>query len=355
MTGDPFLVLAIISVVSAIGLSLWLTASFAKPGAFLYILDYPNPRSLHSRPTPRTGGVAIVAVIYTVGAVGLAVIGGDLLLVPLGMAGLVLAVVAFIDDRTKLSVGLRIAVHLAVAVGLVIAGYRLSVINFPGGGWMPASWLEMMLTVVFIVWMINLYNFMDGMDGFAGGMGVVGFGTLGLLGWWHGDPSFALVGWIVASACAGFLVINFPPARIFMGDVGSSTLGCFAAGLVLWGTTREIFPFWLGVLVFSPFIVDATATLMRRLARGEKVWEPHASHYYQRLVRSGWGHGRTVLLQYMFMLGCSLSAFVALSASTPVQWGILAVWAVIYGVYFGGVSMLESRGSRSDGSSGPVA
>lgn len=246
--------------------------------------------------------------------------------------------------------------HLAVAIGLVTAGYRLSAIGFPGVDWeVPVRWLGTALTVAFIVWMINLYNFMDGMDGFAGGMGVIGFGTLGLLGWWHGDASFALVGWIVASACAGFLVINFPPARIFMGDVGSSTLGCFAAGMMLWGTTREIFPFWLGVLVFSPFIVDATITLLRRLVRGEKVWEPHATHYYQRLVRVGWGHRRTVLLQYAFMLGCSLSAFVALFASAPQQWGILALWAGIYAAYFGGVAMLESRVNRSSGSSGPLA
>lgn len=352
---DPFLILAIISVVCAHGLSLWLTSLFSRPGSFGYVLDHPNPRSLHTRPTPRTGGVAIVAAIYIVSAAALTTIGGNLPLISLGLAGLALAAVALMDDLTELSVGLRITVHLTVAIGLVIAGYRFSAIGLPGVDWVPASWLGTVLTIAFIVWMINLYNFMDGMDGFAGGMGVIGFGTFGLLGWWHGDLAFALVGWIVASACAGFLVVNFPPARIFMGDVGSTTLGCFAAGMMLWGTLRGIFPFWLGVLVFSPFIVDATATLLRRLVRGEKVWKPHATHYYQRLVRSGWGHRRTVLLQYVFMFGCSLSALLAPSLPVAMQWGILAAWGAIYGTYFFGVSKFESRVNRSGGSSAPVA
>ncbi len=274
---------SIVSLLAAFALSLWLTARFSRSGSLLiYILDHPNARSLHSRPTPRSGGVAIVAAVYGAGAVALAGTGA-LWLVPLAVAGIVLAVVAFIDDRAKLSAASRMAVHVAVAIGLVLLGFRLLALTLPGVEWVPPEWLGVALSAGFIAWMINLYNFMDGLDVFAGGMGVVGFGTLGLLGGWQGDTGFAVVSAIIASACAGFLVVNFPSARIFMGDVGSPTLGCFAAGLIIWGAERGIFPLWAGLLIFSPFIADATVTLLRRLLRGRRCGRRTAP-----ITISGW-------------------------------------------------------------------
>jgi len=195
--------------------------------------------------------------------------------------------------------------------------------------------------LLFVTWAINLYNFMDGMDGFAGGMAVIGFSTLAWLG--RVDEPFMNVCLIVAAANAGFLIHNFPPAKIFMGDTGSTALGFLVAACSLWGSKSGLFPFWVAILVFSPFIVDATATLLRRLLRGERVWEAHRTHYYQRLVLLGWGHRRTVLAEYGLMLACAGSAVVAVHLPPAGQWVLIVGWIVIYSFLMWGVGRLERR------------
>src|SRR5207248_1198403 len=122
------------------------------------------------------------------------------------------------------------------------------------------------------------------------GMTVLGFGIFGVIALNGGHRAFAMVSFLIMAASGGFLVHNMPPARIFMGDVGSAPLGFLAGGLALKGIHDDVFDFWVPVLVFSPFIADATTTLLRRLMRGEKVWQAHREHYYQRLVLSGWTH-----------------------------------------------------------------
>jgi len=178
--------------------------------------------------------------------------------------------------------------------------------------------------------MINLYNFMDGMDGFAGGMTLFGFLFLGAGGYLAGDSQYAWMCWTVVAAATGFLVFNFPPARIFMGDTGSATLGALAAALSLWGIHSGLFPFWFPVLVFSAFIVDATVTLIRRALRGEKVWQAHREHYYQRLVQAGWGHRKTVLAEYLLMLMTGASALSLLGFSPDYQGILLGFWIIVY-------------------------
>jgi UDP-N-acetylmuramyl pentapeptide phosphotransferase/UDP-N-acetylglucosamine-1-phosphate transferase len=206
--------------------------------------------------------------------------------------------------------------------------------------------------LLFVVWMTNLYNFMDGMDGFAGGMAFFGFGTFAVLGDMAGQSFFAALNFIVAAAAAGFLVFNFPPARIFMGDVGSSTLGLLAAAFALWGDSVGAFPLWIGILVFSPFIVDATATLHRRLYEGHRIWVPHKTHYYQRLVRLGWNHRRAVLAEYVLMAMSAASAFYASGASVIMQWVTIVVWGVIYVVVAATVRRYEATASGGGNASG---
>lgn len=348
------LLLLAASTLLPFALSFWLSARFSKSQSYFYIPDQPNARSLHTCPTSRGGGIAVLMAIYGPGAMVLSS-QPDAVVLRLGIAGLVLAAVAYVDDRQSLAPVVRLLVHLIVAVGLVLSGVIFTALDFPGGRWEFVGWLGATCTAVWIVWMINLYNFMDGMDGYAGGMAVVGFGTLAVLGWAGSEHTFALSNAIIAAASLGFLALNFPPARIFMGDTGSSTLGCFAAGMAIWGAEQRIFPSWIVVLLFSPFIVDATVTLLRRLVRGEKVWKPHHSHFYQRLVQVGWGHRRTVLLQYVFMVGCSISAVVSMQVSAAAQWGIVVTWALIYALYFISVSILESRAHHSSRSSGSGA
>ncbi|HEY8553750.1 MAG TPA: glycosyltransferase family 4 protein [Burkholderiales bacterium] len=333
---------ALVGIVAAFAVSYALTQRFSQPGSRLYVLDHPNARSLHERPIPRGGGVAILAAVLAGGGVIVVAHGADRLGWVATLA-LVLAVVSFVDDRRGVSPGWRMATHVLVALGVVAAGWYPDAIELPGARLLLDHVSSALIAVLFVVWMINLYNFMDGMDGFAGGMTVCGFGTLALAGVLAGSAEFAAANAVVAAAGAGFLRHNFPPARIFMGDAGSSTLGLFAAVASLWGAASGVFPLWFAVLVFSPFIADATVTLLQRLLRGERVWEAHQSHYYQRLVRLGLGHRKTVLLQYVLMLGCSLTALASLRAPARSQWLLLAAWGLLYSVYFVAVALLEKR------------
>jgi UDP-N-acetylmuramyl pentapeptide phosphotransferase/UDP-N-acetylglucosamine-1-phosphate transferase len=155
--------------------------------------------------------------------------------------------------------------------------------------------------LILTVWFTNLYNFMDGMDGFAGGMTVFGFGGCAVLAWGSGDVSLALLCSVIATSGAGFLCWNFPPAKIFMGDVAAAPLGYLVAMVTFLGVKHQSMDLWQPLIIFSPFWVDATVTLIRRLMKGDRVWEAHRTHAYQRLVNAGWGHRKTALAEYGLM------------------------------------------------------
>ncbi|MFQ5643172.1 MAG: glycosyltransferase family 4 protein [Thiogranum sp.] len=280
---------------------------------------------------PRSGGIAIVASIFA-GSLAVALVihlPGDGA-VALFSAALLVAAVSFLDDRFSLNAGVRLLVHSGAAWWLLGSGFLPQSFVLPGTIlWWPApvAWIAGML---FVVWLTNLYNFMDGMDGFAAGMAGFGFSAYALLGFLGGDTLFALLSLVVAASAAGFLLFNFPPARIFMGDTGASTLGFLVAAFSLWADRDGLFPLWTGLLVFSPFIVDATVTLFRRLLKGKKIWEAHRSHYYQRLVQLGWGHRRTVLAEYGLMLASAAGAIAAMQLGVASQWLIGGIWILFY-------------------------
>ena len=333
-------------VVLAIGgfvLSWLLTRMLLRRGDWHRLLDHPNERSLHDEPTPRGGGIAIVAGLLAGGVASCILFGVEKELVVIGACVAVIAVVSFVDDLSHVHPGVRILVHFLAAGALVFTGLRLDALELPGVSWALPGALGSIVTAVFVVWLVNLYNFMDGMDGFAGGMAIIGFGTLGLLGALGGDLLYAGVATSVAAAAGGFLLFNFPPARIFMGDVGSSTLGFLSAALLLWADVADLFPLWIGVLVFSAFIVDATFTLLRRLVHGERIWRAHRTHCYQRLVQLGWGHRKTVLWEYVVMIACAVSAVVAMRLDAAGQWWVLSSWVVVYAILIACVYWLESR------------
>ncbi|MCZ6532607.1 MAG: hypothetical protein O7A08_06550, partial [SAR324 cluster bacterium] len=201
----------------------------------------------------------------------------------------------------------------------------------PGLPEIPLGLLGLPVTLLFTVWFINLYNFMDGLDGLAGGLGVIGFTFLAAAGWIGGHQSIVWCSVIIAGANLGFLVHNFPPARIFMGDAGSIPMGLLAAAISLWGVRDGAFGLWVPLLIFSPFIVDATITLIRRVLYFERFWEPHHSHYYQRVVLLGWSHRKTVLAEYALMLGVGVSALVLHYAGDgPIVLAGLAGWGLVY-------------------------
>jgi len=322
----------IVAMVTAFTVSLGLSALLSKASGRWQILDIPNQRSLHTRPTPRTGGIAILSGSAAALLVAWFIHGVLIAGLPLLLAITLLAVVALIDDRHTLGAGPRLLIQIG-AVSLLLLTQE---VPSPGT-------LALVTAGLFLVWMINLYNFMDGMDGFAGGMAVTGFGTFALLAWQSGSPDLALGCAVIVAAAGGFLLLNFPPARLFMGDSGSTVLGLLAGVVILTAHREAILPVWLGILVFSPFIIDASVTISRRLLRGEKFWQAHKSHYYQRLVESGWGHRRTVLAEYALMIACSASAVAA--ASQPLAWQttIIAGWAVIYTILIYSIHRVEQR------------
>lgn len=330
--------LILTAVVAAFTLSAWLTWRFCDPASRFHILDYPNARSLHAHPIPRSGGLAILTG-FAVGAVTIGLTANMEILPWLSAGMLLVAVVSFIDDYSGVPVWLRLLAHLASAA-ILIWGAGLAIpLEFTFG--IGFSWFVSAITLLYLVWMINLYNFMDGMDGFAAGMALIGFGTFAGLGLMAGHGLFAALSLLIAAATAGFLLFNFPPARIFMGDVGSSSLGLLAAAMALWGARDAVFPFWVGLLVFSPFIVDATMTLGRRLLHGEKIWQAHKTHYYQRLVQLGWGHRKTLLYEYVLMLACGMSALLAVRMGATGQWLLIFIWSGLYLALMAAVTRLE--------------
>ena len=291
------------------------------------ILDHPNERSLHQRPVPRMGGIGVAA-----GIAASAPFVSPVEWWPLWLAACFLVGISFLDDIIGLPIIGRLLVHF-VAAGGASAGLLL---NHTGVGWV-------LLAIVAIVWMTNLYNFMDGMDGLAGGMALFGFGFYALAGVLSGHLPFALTNAAIAAAACAFLLFNFHPARLFMGDAGSTLLGFLAACLGLIGWQLGIWTLWFPGLVFSPFIVDATVTLARRLLRGEKIWRPHREHFYQRLVLSGWGHRRTGFAEYGVMALCGGFALLYQYASEEWRLVILGFWGLLMISAMVGVHLAERR------------
>jgi UDP-N-acetylmuramyl pentapeptide phosphotransferase/UDP-N-acetylglucosamine-1-phosphate transferase len=275
--------------------------------------DIPNERSLHTRPTPRVGGWGIVPV----SVVGM--LAGTPALWLAAVLAAALAAVSQIDDRRGLPARVRFGAHV-LAVALLI------VLN-PA----PVPWWALCGVGFLMVWLVNLYNFMDGSDGLAGGMALIGFGGYAVAALSGPVPQIdvGIASATIAGAAAGFLLFNFHPARVFLGDSGSIPLGFLAGALGYWGWLRGTWPVWFPALVFSPFIVDASVTLARRLARGEKFWQAHREHYYQRMVQSGIGHARTALAWYLLMFAGIALANWALALPPAGQWLAVAAWAVV--------------------------
>ena len=333
----------LIGLIFGVGvLSWWLTRRLSRRGSFSFLLDHPNERSLHDVPIPRTGGLAIIGSLF-LGLIGFTVLEPLAITVDLPLSGwlhagnwilgmtILLGLVSFVDDRRGVPVWFRLGCQFAASGILAFgAGLLLPAIQFPLLGTIELTWLGIPLTILFFVWFTNLYNFMDGMDGFAGGMTVIGCGLLGYLGWQAQHPVIPVIATLQSAAAAGFLVRNFPPARIFMGDVGSVCTGFLVAALIVLGCRDGVFDLWVPLIAFSPFILDASVTLVRRAYRHEKVWEAHREHFYQRLVLSGWGHRRTVLAEYGVMALCGGFALLYQYALEEWRLVILGFWGLLF-------------------------
>lgn len=275
---------------------------------------HPNARSLHRSIVPRGAGLAIWMGVLS-GTVWLP--QPQPWLAPL----LLVIAVSLWDDRRGVSVPLRLGVHFAAAAAW-------------SGFFLPPA--QALLAVFAIIWMANLYNFMDGSDGLAAAMTLIGYGVYAIAASRAGAAETPVMLAVVA-ATVPFLLLNWPPARMFLGDVGAVPLGFLAAILGISGWQARWWPAWFPVLVFLPFIADATATLFRRLLAGDRFWEAHRDHHYQRLVRMGLGHAGALALYAALMLGTAGSALAALVRAPATGTALLALWAVALLLLFAGI------------------
>jgi UDP-N-acetylmuramyl pentapeptide phosphotransferase/UDP-N-acetylglucosamine-1-phosphate transferase len=317
MTGSGMGALGISFVVS-LGVLIWMLHMHPT----WVPLDLPNARSLHKDPVPRGGGLGVV-----LGAsAGWLVAGSWELSWALPAIGL--ALVSSLDDRHGLPVGVRLAAHtLAAAAFAWFSEFQL-------------SWSILLGALLLMVWLTNLYNFMDGADGLAGAMAVIGFGAYAFAAAVAGENNLMLAAGCVAAGAAAFLVFNAPPARIFMGDVGSIPIGFLAGALGLEGWIAGVWPWWFPLFAFSPFIVDATVTLVRRIAGRTAFWHAHRDHAYQRLVRSGWSHERLFWCELALMVGVAVTGVLMLRAPVEVVIGISSTCFVLYVLLF---ALVERR------------
>lgn len=262
-----------------------LTAMMRRHALATHLLDHPNERSSHTQPVPRGGGIAIVVACTAL--IAWWWIGGRIdgrLAMALLASSLPVALVGYVDDRKPVPARLRFAVHTAGAVlmlALMGGPPDVTILGF-GTDW---DWLILALATLYLIWMINLVNFMDGIDGIAGVEAItVSLGAA--LCWWIAAPHGPWPVPIGLAACvAGFLVWNWPPAKIFMGDAGSGFLGLAIAILSLWAAKDDPVLLWSCLILTGAFMTDATVTLARRVLRGEKFYLPHRSHAYQYASR----------------------------------------------------------------------
>ena len=296
----------------------WLFLFFSIPFMRRTLLDAPNHRSSHFQPTPRGGGVAFVFV--AIAASGIALLGGQtfaflpLLAVPLAIVGL-------LDDRYNLPASWRYGIQVLTAILILwfsplVQRFALEVAS--------SSWLVLLVFVLLVIVftaVINFTNFMDGLDGLVAGCMVVAIAAL----------SFALNApwplWALVGSLFGFLLWNWSPAKVFMGDVGSTFVGAVFAGLVLQASSwLEAFGY---LLVATPLLADACLCVSRRLLAGQRVFQAHRLHLFQRLHQAGWPHAR---VSFTYITATACNALVMLTGDLPSLFG-LAVVEMLVGVW----------------------
>lgn len=292
---NPVNSLTLVFVVLMAGSLCWLaTRAMRRWAPSMGLVDTPNERSSHVQPTPRGGGLSfvVVAPILTVAVLFMPGISMPPGMPALICGALVVAGVSLVDDRWRLPVLVRFGAHGAGALIILAGGGYLHEVALPGGILLSLGSWGLPLTFIWIVGLTNAYNFMDGIDGLAAGQAVVAAVTMAWLSLLRGADVAAWAMLVISGSVLGFLLHNWPPAKIFMGDVGSAFLGfTFASWAILArGTGTDSLPFLAWAVVLAPFIFDTTTTLISRIVRRQRWYQSHCEHFYQRLIRRGWSH-----------------------------------------------------------------
>ena len=275
------------------------------------ILDVPNERSSHTVPTPRMGGVPMVAAAVLAFGCWAFLAAGEVFpmkgLPSSILFAICMSVLGFWDDLSRLSPLTRFLFQFFGAIMFLWTWtgffHKISI-----GGRILPQFLWILAGAIWIVWMVNLYNFMDGIDGLAGGEAALAASFFFLVFAWHGEAGWAVANLFIAAASMGFLIHNWPPARVFMGDAGSAFLGAFFGMQSVIASLATPVPFPVLVLPFTNFILDTTVTLLRRMVRGEKWYLSHRSHYYQRMTNLGMSHKKVTVIELLFAIGSCIGA-----------------------------------------------
>ncbi len=337
-----------VGIALGVGLAVALVAwALVKSAGKWSRIDVPDARRLHAQPTPRGGGLGMPFAI-TLGAAGfvasLAPERTDWLLA-LGLYALPNGLLGVVDDYRPLRSRVKFGIQMGLAALFVAMGPRIESIALPGLGSVGLGVLAAPFTALFLAWSTNVFNFMDGMDGLASGSGALFFATLAALAF--GVAPGSVVAWVAvfgAAACLGFAWLNWPPAKIFMGDGGALYVGALLGVLsvLLSAEPSAPVPFVATVLACGSFVWDATYTLLYRIVRREDWLHPHKRHLFQRLVTAGWRQSRVRRLYALLALVGSASALAVAFASPLV--GLLAL--VLAMAFFVAIAVAAERAER---------
>lgn len=316
------IVLSLLAGTVAIAVSYLLTHWIRRRAGSLGLIDVPNERSSHALPTPRGGGIAIA--VSSLAAMGLLAAIGIMpsrLFLAVAPGGAAVAAVGLIDDIRPLSARIRLFVHFMAAAWAVVCIGPVEFFHHVAPHSPELGWLGYGISTVGIVWFLNMYNFMDGIDGIAASQAIFMASGVALLALFSAGIAYTAAAAVAIGAAAwGFLLWNWPPAKIFMGDIGSGYLGYTLAVLGLASGTHSVFGPWSYIILAGVFAVDATFTVVRRFLRGEKVTEAHRTHAFQLLAQR-MGHRNVTLA-----VGFVNLAWLTPCALASVLWPGDAMW-----------------------------
>jgi UDP-GlcNAc:undecaprenyl-phosphate GlcNAc-1-phosphate transferase len=282
------------------------------------VMDMPNERSSHTRPVPKSGGIAFVTtfligslIIYFVADVARI---DDRYFWGYVVTAVLLAIVSFIDDVTQKTFFVKIVTQMVCVAIVLVSGVVLTRLAIPYWGEVELGWVGYILTFLWILGLTNAYNFMDGLDGLAAGVAVIAAAFLCAIAFQQKSVFVYISSYVLLAGSAGFLLFNFPPARIFMGDIGSAFLGFTFATLAVIGSSLDLgrLSFYIVPMLLFHFIFDTFFTFGRRLARGEKIHQAHRTHLYQLLNRIGYSHKAVSLFHYALTVAQGVGAYISI-------------------------------------------
>lgn len=282
---SDFLILSVIVFISFV-----LTELIRRYTLKKNLIDIPNDRSSHSIPTPRGGGLSIV-ILFLFSITFVDTLSNDIFFALLG-SGLIIAIIGFWDDHDHIPAKWRLLAHFTASFWVLywLGGFtELHIFNYN----INLGFIGLILVAFLFVWLLNLFNFMDGIDGIAATEAIFVLCAGAFFSWMHGLESLMFVTLMLAASTMGFLFLNWPPAKIFMGDVGSSFLGLMI-GIIAYVNISQGTPVWIWLILLAIFLIDSGVTLLRRILNGQKWYEAHCSHAYQHAAKK-WGHKKVTI------------------------------------------------------------